>query len=390
MPIIRTSATYVMLAVLLPMPAAAAGAASGIDNGDFEAVNATGKALRGWTYIQPQNGDGTLSLDAGRTGGRCARVCCTRHEGFWGPGLGQTGTVGLEKGKWYTLSFWARGEDITSGLVAALRDLKNWNDNPLWQQCHPGPSWRRFSARFRAGKDLAPAVSRLQFHFDSVGTLWIDDVTLEECEPPRPANLLDVAGRQNLLPNSSFECGPFGWGTCGADELFGVVDASTAVHGSHSFRIDWRPALLPTYYNDFTYALQSRSSHFLAERLLLSPIGYAPVKPGRSLTFSTWLKTSQDAVPVIIAIVEGSGKTHSRRVQAGTSWKRFWLSARPADAMAFVTAGLAADDPGRVPATLWLDGLQLEQGETPTDYVSSFPVEFGIETKYEGNIYSAG
>ncbi|MBM4081442.1 MAG: hypothetical protein FJ278_17190, partial [Planctomycetes bacterium] len=233
----RTLTWYGVLTVTLLVAIAFGGIAVKVNNADFEKADATGNAPEGWTYVTPQNGDGALSLDAGREGGKCAKVTCTRHEGIWGPGMGQLGVVTVEKGKWYELGFWARAEGLAAGAIAALRDITDWNANQIYEQFHPARSWGKFSMKFRATKDLPAANSRLQFHFDSTGILWIDDVTLAETEPPKPDNVLDVAGRKNLLPNSSFECGAFGWGTYGADELFGTVDASTAVHGRQSFRI---------------------------------------------------------------------------------------------------------------------------------------------------------
>ncbi len=369
---------------------AGAQAAVTIANYDFEQADPTGKLPANWVYIEPKDGDGFLTLGEGRKGGRSAQVTCTRRDQGWGPGFGQVGVVAVKGNQWYELRFWARAQGLYNGAFVALRDTTNWQANRLWQQFYPSSSWREFKYKFHSRRELPAKVSRLQFSFDSTGTLWVDDVRLLQAQPEKPANLLDVAGRKNLLPNSSFEVGSFGWATYGADELFGEIDTTTAFHGRRSFRITLEAGNLPVYYNDFTYRLLSRASHETIWKLPLCPIGYCPVESGKPLTFSFHLKASREGVPVVANIIEASGKATSRKFTVRTQWQRFSFSATPTSDMVFITLGIDASAELALPVALWMDALQLELAKQATEYQPTFPVAFGLDTGKEGNVYTRG
>ncbi|PIX47609.1 MAG: hypothetical protein COZ57_08080 [Armatimonadetes bacterium CG_4_8_14_3_um_filter_66_20] len=361
-----------------------------IRNADFEALDAAGKSPASWQYIDPMDGEGALTADDGRQGGHCAQVTCTRLTAGWGPGFGQSGVVSVEGDRWYEVRFWARAEGLTGGAVVALRDTTHWDANRLWRTFFPGVRWREYRFRFPVTQPLPAAVSRFQFSFDSTGSLWVDDVSLVETVPEPDANVLDVAGRKNLLPNGSFEMGAFGWATYGADELFGDLDTTTAADGKHSFRLALEPAKLPVYYNDFTYALRSRASHDPVMKLPVCPIGYCPVEKGKPVCFSFAARGSRPGVPIVANVTDGSGKATAHTFVAGAEWARFSFAATPQSSIAFVTLGTDADAKPDLPVTLWVDALQLELGDTPTDYEPTFPVECALDTGHEGNTYLLG
>lgn len=279
-----------------------------IQNRDFEQLDNARKLPLGWDYIHPKNGEGSLVAGKGRAGGRAAQVTCTRRVEGWGPGFGQVGVVSTKGDQWYEARFWARAEGLSRGAIVALRDTTDWSANRLWRSFFPGPSWREYRIRFHSARPLPAKVSRFQFSFDSTGTLWVDDVSITESEPEAPANVLDVSGRRNLIPNSSFEAGAFGWATYGADELFGQVDRTTAAHGECSFRVSLAHGRLPVYYNDFTYRLRGRPSHEALLRLPVCPIGYSPVTKGKPVTFSFHVRGSRQGVPVVANVLDGRGE----------------------------------------------------------------------------------
>ena len=234
-------------AALICLPTLASGqGTTAIHNADFEQLGEGGKGPLGWGYIEPRDGDGSLASGKGRVGGRAAQLVCTRRDEGWGPGFGQVGVVTVKGDQWYEARLWARAEGLARGVFVALRDTTDWQANRLWQRFFPGPGWREYRFKFHSAQALPAEVSRFQFSFDSTGTLWIDDVSIVECEPDKPANLLDVSGRRNLIPNSSFEAGPFGWATYGADELFGEVHDTTAAHGRRSFMVSLSHDRLPS------------------------------------------------------------------------------------------------------------------------------------------------
>ncbi|MGD9519471.1 MAG: beta-galactosidase [Armatimonadota bacterium] len=376
------------LVALLVMVGAACAQTVEVRNADFEQADATGTAPEGWSYIAPRQGEGFLTLAEGRQGGHSAQVTCTRLDEPWGPGFGQTGVVSVKGDQWYEVRFWAKGRGLVKGAFVALRDTSNW-ENRLWKQFYVTPFWEEYRLRFFSRKELPAALSRFQFSFDSTGDLWVDDITIVETEPEKPVNL-DVAGRKNLLPNSSFELGAFGWATYGADELFGEVDTSTAAEGVGSFRILLEPGKLPVYYNDFTSRLRSRASHDTLRQLPICPIGYCPVQSGRPVTFSFSAKGSREGLPIVAHLIEGSGKTTSRTFTVGTQWQRFSFAATPQEGMVFPVVGINAEPDLAFPAGLWLDALQLEVGETATPYEATFPVEVVLDTGREGNVYTLG
>ncbi len=388
--LLRARGHLALLALLLVCGPAWGQAAVETKNADFERADATGKLPADWVYIAPQDGDGSLALGEGRDGGHAAQVTCTRLDKGWGPGFGQVGVVALKADQWYEARFWARGEGLTRGVFVAVRDTTDWSDNRLWQLVFAGPLWREFRLRFHSTKALPAEVSRFQFSFDSTGTLWVDDVRIVEAEPDKPANVLAVEGRKNLLPNGSFEAGAFGWATYGADELFGELDPTTAADGQRSFRITLEDGKLPVYYNDFTYRLRAQASRETLRHLPLCPIGYCPVAKGKPVTFSFQIKASRDGLPVIAHLIEGSGKATTRTFSATTQWQRLSFTATPQAEIAFVVVGLDATPELELPATLWLDALQLELGDQPTDYEPAFPVELALDTGHEGNTYLLG
>jgi hypothetical protein len=374
-----------LAAVSLLMAGAVASADEHCANGDFEALTRDGRAPAQWTYIAADKGDGTLEVAEGVDGGHCAKVTCTRAEGIWGPGLGQTGVVEVKGGQWYDLAFRARQEGITSEVIAALRNTKDWNANHLWQQFHPTSSWREYHAIFKAPYDLAKDVSRLQFSFDSTGTLWLDRVSLTETTAPKSPNVVDVGRAKNRVPNSSFEVGTYGWGSYGHTFLVGEIGSTTAWHGKSSFKLDLSPGKLPVHWNDFTYVQKGKPTHAPVTASLVTA-GYLPVTPGKPMALSAYVKADRPGGQVRLGLIEDTGADRSNAVAFGTEWTRVVVPVVPQAETAFVRIGL---EPGG-PSILWVDAVQLEEGDQPTAYEPALPVEVGFDTERVGNLYHVG
>ncbi|MGQ9730782.1 MAG: endo-1,4-beta-xylanase [Candidatus Zipacnadales bacterium] len=320
-------------------------------------------------------------------GGHCIKIVCSRADGRWGPGIGQTGVVQVKSQQWYELSFRARQEGLRAGIIVALRNITDWNANHLWEHVFPDSEWRSFTFKFQAPYDLRPTQSRLQFSFDSSGTLWLDDVSLVETTKPRSPNLVDVGHTKNRVPNSSFELGSFDWGTYGTTFLVGEIDASTAYHGYHSFRLDVAPERLPLHWNDFTYALRGKPTHAPPPNVALVTRGYLPVIPNGPLLLSAYVKADRPGGTVRLGIVEEDGTNHSTSVEVGTNWKRVMAAAKPHTEMAFVRFELLRGDSLTPPTSLWVDAVQLEAAEAPTDYQPALPVEIGFAFPREDHLY---
>jgi hypothetical protein len=94
-----------------------------------------------------------------------------------------------------------------------------------------------------------PRCCRLQFWFSSTGQLWLASVSLRPIDGPEYEYhpRIGTAGRTNLIPNSSFECGTVGWGSYNPEmqtwagnlfRLIGELDETTAFQGTRSLRVD--------------------------------------------------------------------------------------------------------------------------------------------------------
>lgn len=358
-------------------------------NGDFEVLNERGQAPMHWTYLAADNGDGKLALDEGLKGGHCVKIICTRAEGIWGPGIGQTGVVETKAGQWYELSFWARQEGITTGIIAALRNTSDWNANHLWQHFYPTSSWQEYRATFRAPYDLTKDVSRLQFSFDSTGTLWLDRVSLRETAAPKLPNVIDLGNVRNRIPNSSFEVGTYGWGTYGHTFLVGEIDQTTAWHGSCSFKLDLSPNKLPIHWNDFTYSQRGKPTRTRPSVSLVTA-GYLPVTPGKPMVLSAYVKADRMGGKAHLGLVEEDGSERGSAREIGVEWSRISVSLVPQSATAFVRVALEPGNSQTPPSRLWVDAVQLECGEQPTDYHPALPIEVGFDTERVGNLYHVG
>ena len=386
----RSAVLAVGVALALSVGGAhAAGAASGqVVNPGFE-KDADGDGLPdGWAFIDGDGGKAALSLDKGHEGGRCAKLVCQEREGRWGPGLGQTGTVAVERGKHYRVSFWARGEDLTT-IYVGLHDTANWKHCGLWNRVALSEDWRRCEVVFCASKACS-ATTRLQFGTSHEGTFWVDDVAFEPSGPPRNEAVIDAKGATNLVPNASFELGAAGWGTWGADKLFGQVDTTTAVHGACSFRIALAPDLYPVYYNDYTYRLHGTPSHAPVTSLPLANIGWLPLVEGQPYTLSVWLKTDRPGLAVRATVRQWPGKVASKAFAATAGWQRHGFTFEATRESGFVALGAELADPARDRATLWIDGIQLQQGREATAFEPMRAVEIAALTDRPGNIFHLG
>jgi len=266
-----------------------------VANGSFEETRPGTDLPEKWATSGHQDVKQRLVLDTGRDGRRCGKLVCTEFTGG-GPShhvmICQTGQIGVERGTWYRLAFWAKGQQIKEGTVElGLSNTANWENSGLADAFLPLAAWTRFEFLFRATTDVPAASSRLQFWFNSTGTLWLDDVTLTESDDSQewlPA--IRTAGVKNFVPNSSFECGSANWGsyTWGLGgwsgnlyRLEGHANPATSPHGRHSFQIALDTKNRPVYWFDYYEPVRQP-----VERVLVANHGWFEVQPGETLTLS--------------------------------------------------------------------------------------------------------
>jgi len=395
--------TRLVLCLVAWAPAAAAvGQANLVSNPGFENDTDADGVPDGWRWSgSTQLVSQTLTSERGRQGGRSGRLTCTRFTGGGSSAHAMICQMGVpvERGKTYRVALWARGEAIEDQMVSiALSDTAVWSNCGLDDVFVPTPRWKPYEFVFRATRDCS-RTSRFQIWFTSTGTLWLDDVVFEEAgrELYRPGHVVAAVGRKNLVPSASFECGSDGWGSAEWDRtthwggklnrLFGEIDDAESFHGRASLRIDLGPENQPVSYFDW-YELHRTP----IRAPLAANLGWIEVEPGRRYTFSVYMKARRPGTPARLAVRQFDGRPFETAVRVSADWQRQALSFVPTSRWCYVLAGpdLRPTDENPDPperATLWLDAVQLEQGDRATEFQPRLPVEFGIWTDKPGNVF---
>ncbi len=371
-----------------------------VRNGGFEQV-ADGAPV-GWKAAgDARLVEQSLASDTGREKGRSAKLQCRRFRGGSGSAHAMVYQLGVpvRRGKVYRVSFWARARSIRDGSVSvALQDTTSWAGCGLRSQFAPLKTWTPHAFFFTATRDCGET-SRLQFWFESTGTLWLDDVRFEPFEGPihRPGVVFPRTSG-NLVPNGSFECGASGWGSeareppshwgGGLNRLFGAVDRRAACHGHASLRISVSADRPLISYFDYFDPRADRVESPLAARH-----GWMEVVPGRPHTFSAAMKASADQTPALLAVREFDGRLSEKRLRLSGEWTRASLTFSPQSRWCYVLAGpdlRGTEEPAGSSrsGTVWIDALQLEAGDSATAYRARSPLELGVETDELGNVFS--
>jgi len=385
--------------------AAAFGEENVVRNPDFEADADGDGSPDEWRPA----GDGnavtqSLSFAAGRDGGRCARLSCTRFRAESPAShamLCQMG-VPVRRGETYRVSLWARGEQIVDEMVSiGLSDSSTWESCGLGGAFAPTPQWQQYTFLFRATQDCTTE-SRFQIWYGSTGTLYVDDVEFVDAgpNPRRPGNIVSGSGFTNMAPNGSFECGTSGWGSAEWDRvthwggrmnrLFGTIDKKEASHGQCSLRIELTPDNQPISFFDYFDLYRTPIQAPLAAN-----IGFIEVEPGQLYSLSAYMKAADADTPARLAVRQFDGRSFDRAVRVSKSWDRYVLSFKPTSQWCYVLAGPDLRKTGENPnlpqgAAIWVDAVQLEKADKPSPFVPRNDIEFGVETEKPGNVFHQG
>jgi len=273
--------------------------------------------------------------------------------------------VNLRKDHVYALSMWLRGS-AGSMVAVALREKGGSYEGYAGLTAALTPEWKEFKVVGRCSADVEALV---MLKATAPLTYWVDDV-----------RLVDVTGAQsgaaarggNLLSGGSFEAGvSFGWSarTQGyAGNRYGDprarMDSATAAHGASSLRID-----IPA--RDYT-------------RISSPVFTYAA---GRPHTASLWMKASVAHLSVQ-GEIENTGLAQGFDV--GTEWKAYsWSGALPF--LPFTRMKFTARAPEGQAVTLWIDGVQLEEGATASaSYRAPYPSELTLQLARPGSVVFDG
>jgi len=340
-----------------------------IPNGDFEMGLDPWKTYGDSAVIQ------TLVLDQGRESGKSAKLNCSSFDGS-NPSshamIAQAGAFPLKKDQWYRFSCWAKSQGLPGGQVSvALSDTKVWDNAGLSMALTPGGEWRRFETLFQANRDITNN-GRLQFWYGETGTLWLDEVAIEETSEPHPVftNRLPLSTSRNKIPNASFEAGSDGWSSLGEHVgwgnltgLFGIVQKGQAADGDHCLKIELGPGKTITTYFDYfdPVAVEQKSP-------LAANLGWIPVEKGKKYTLSAFLRADQAGVPAQLKMVMGRPMawsfSHEESVVLTKEWKRYSTSFEAMTSDLHVAVGPHLSGSTHDEATVWVDAVQLEEGLT--------------------------
>jgi len=369
-----------------------------VNNGGFE-EDADGDGMADhWQFSGDKGVTVTWGRDVGLAGQFSQRLTCTQFTNLSSAShamLCQLDTLKLQKGKWYRISFAARQQDIPGQVVyVGISDTKSWNDVGLRESFRVQVKWKEFEFAFQATQTISEHI-RLQFWYTSTGTLWLDNVRLEPCEPitKRFTDAIPPAGAVNLLPNSSFECGTAGWGSIAdlpgwggnLNQLVGAVDDAAAKFHSSSFKIALTPENIPIYYFDYfpLYRVPVKAP-------LLANIGWISVEPGAQYTLSAYMKADSDGLVGVLSVRQALRQTLRQQVKLKTDWQRHIFTFQPQVEQIFVALGLDLEASKREAGTVWIDAVQLEKGSRASPYQARAAVEIGLETNRLGNLFPYG
>ena len=386
--------TLVTLAFICPVAVAQTNL---VRNGDFGLVGAKG-APEGWTTSGAPEIKQQLTRDPGPGGeGFSAKLTCAEFHGGTSYNhvmVCQVGVVSVQRGKWYRLSFRAKGQGIRGGIQAGLSNTRSWSSAGLGDGFSVGAAWRPYEFFFRATMDLPAADSRLQICYFSTGTLWLADVALTETEVLRERHpQLPDQGRTNFIPNSSFECGAAGWGSYAPDigywygnafRLMGEIDPSTAAHGAQSLRMTLGGQSTPTYYFDYYAPVRKQIGSLVAAHE-----GWLRVTPGQTYTVSASLKADQPGRVGLLFVRQADAGSLRKDVPLSDQWHRYSFSFTPRSEFIWTGVGLDLTASQATTATVWVDAVQLEQAREATAYQPALPVEVMAESTAAGNAFAA-
>lgn len=223
----------------------------------------------------------------------------------------------------------------------------------------------------------------------------------QELTRPRMNPRVPDVGTNNLLPNSSFECGEFGWSSIGRRTawggdlcgLYGEIDAAQAYDGHHSLKVELGPGKTPVTHFDGWPA-----DRVVQAAPLAGNIGWLDAKVGEVMTLSVFMKASRPDVQARLAFFFGPDPrvsaydlaTESALVVVDEAWKRYEFTFAATSPDVFIAVGPDLTGSPDAAATLWIDAVQVEWNDHATEYAPRQPIELGYQSRHFANVYPAG
>jgi hypothetical protein len=378
-----------------------------VRNGSFEQTSHDFAA--GWVRGSADLPDASIAwaIDTDETGGKAVRVdwlAAPNAAAALPPELVQD-DLALKPGEPYSLTFRARSSTAGAMLSVVVQPEAAAGARApyLATAVALDGSWKKHRLAFTVPGNAPAGRAALRFILRDRGSAWFDDVVLDgaalaDGEAPRLLPRLAPPTSRNLVPNGSFEAGADGWLSLGralgfggnVAGLYGEVVSKTAGQGSHAYRLTLGPGHSPE--SLFDCWPPERAVH---HRLLLANRGWIEVEPHQRYTLSAWMRADRPNTKAVLQLVfNGDARqppqTLAHEVTLGLEWERHAFTVTAPHPGVYVAVGPDISAAPGVVTTFWADGIQLEAGDAPTDFIPSEPVELGFNSGRQGNVFAAG
>lgn len=214
---------------------------------------------------------------------------------------------------------------------------------------------------------------------------------------PRWEPAIGAIGAKNMVRNSGFELGTFGWASLGKRTgwsasltgLYGEIVAEDAWEGGHCLRIELGPCKTPvTYFDCYPSARVVQSAPLAAN------IGWMDVVKGESYTLSAYMRADRRGVTAKLVFRFGT-KQHpwpapserSRTFTLTDQWSRYAFTLPAEERDLCIALGPDMSAKPEACATVWIDAVQLERASAATSFASREPVELGFTAERFGNVF---
>lgn len=375
--------TLLMLATALAM---AQEATTTIASCDFEGPYSAGEqqvqdgCANNWQW-----GRKDMLLKADKDTGRSGTVQRVQVRGIASGGMQFFYTrLALKKDRYYRISYWLKSDGLEGPVRCYVRKVGYPWTVYVWGGYEPlNPGWKQYSFTGKCAEDV-PDDLGVCWEGGSLGTIWLDDLKVEESTTPFPTaetKPVKIITSGNILGRSSFEGRRdhvwssmfFGWNRDGVWE---------GVEG------DWED---PYYYRapggkvgKYCMAVPS-ASHAGQPGTLCIPFDALPGKP---YTLSLWMKSDPPGFAGSASMMYYWSGRHMQGVANGSiypkltaEWQRFSVTATPepppgaADPQAPIQLYLQVCPGATQKGTLYVDGITLEPGATSGEYNPAHPLE---------------
>ena len=326
-------------------------AANLLTNGDFEAGFSTTGIADGWGDNSSwANLDVAYSRETrGHSGAASQRITCKRLS-YGAVQMVAANGIPLHKGAIYRVRCWGRGSAGT--LAVQLRQAGAPYRIYIEQGLKLTPGWA--SCDYLWTSDVDDPQGRFMLRFTQTGTVWVDDVSVEELTPEEALRGAPEPQRGNLLPNGDFAFGLANWMVGhGCDDWQETKLTVEGEVGQRRLRVDVPAGVSATVSSDVV-----------------------PVVPGRPVAVTCKLRADHAMQVILGSQYLWKQVALTTEAQAVTAEAKVGFSPRTFDTVRFGITG---------PATVWLEDVQLRQ-DGKTDAVPQARAAI-ITDRYPLNLY---